>query len=155
MAAANKCSICCICSCGIDTGENLRRRRRLDKCSQDLKTYMETIGLQLKYDDNQRYACRSCYTDIEKGAKTAAAPQSINTDLSKRMRSSVGVAAEPVVGNLLEGSSGMPVSGEGEQHSLQTDNRDETIDSIAEGIIILFFTAYLTLMACRSATAAA
>ena len=67
----------------------LRRRRRLDKCSQDLKNYIEMIELQHYSYDDPTYACRMCFSDIEKGAKTAVELRSINT----RLRSSAGITA--------------------------------------------------------------
>ena len=86
MAATHKCLVC---SCSLDEGDNLRRRRRLDKCSQDLKNYMEMIELEHGSYDDPTYACRTCFSDIEKGAKTAVALRSINT----RLRSSAGITA--------------------------------------------------------------
>ena len=78
-----------VCSCALDEGDNLRRRRRLDKCSQDLKNYIEMIDLQHYSYDDPTYACRMCFSDIEKGAKTAVALRFINT----RLRLSAGITA--------------------------------------------------------------
>ena len=87
MAAIHKCLVSC--SCALDEGDNLRRRRRLNKCSQDLKNYIEMIELQHYSYDDPTYACRMCFSDIEKGVKTAVALRSINT----RLRSSAGITA--------------------------------------------------------------
>ena len=90
MAATHKCLVC---SCSLNEGDNLRRRRRLDKCSQDLKNYIEMIELEHGSYDDPTYACRTCFSDIEKGAKTAVALQSINTRLENvRKKTTVAVS---------------------------------------------------------------
>ena len=90
MAATHKCLVC---SCSLDEGDNLRRRRRLDKCSQYLKNYIEMIELEHGSYNDPTYACRTCFSDIEKGAKTAVALQSINTRLENvRKKTTVAVS---------------------------------------------------------------
>ena len=68
---------------------SVRVNGALDKCSQDLENYIEMIELQHYSYDDPTYACRMCFSDIEKGAKTAVALRSINT----RLRSSAGITA--------------------------------------------------------------
>ena len=113
MAATHKCLVC---SCSLDDS---RRRRRLDKCSQDLKNYIEMIELEHGSYDDPTYACRTCFSDIEKGAKTAVALQSINT----RLRSSAGITATDM--SVDEDVT----SGHGNEEIQETDN--------FEGIIIV------------------
>ena len=57
-------------SCTLYEGDNLTKASRQNV--QDLKNYIEMNS----YDD-PTYACRMCFSEIEKGAKTA----SINTRL--------------------------------------------------------------------------
>lgn len=76
--------------CGSDV-QRPRSRRRLDSASASaLTNFMKQIGILSNCSDDLVYACKPCYSKLEKGSKAAASLQS----LAREVRSSAGLSDE-------------------------------------------------------------